>query len=104
MSVYIPPLASVDVKKLTVTVGQIAQGRTNSSGSFTLAPNLTSTTVTFVSASPSTTALLYWQPVTADAAAQMATLYCTGQTKGQFILTHASNTSTDQTFNFEVRG
>ena len=104
MSVYIPAMADANVKKLVITTQQLAQGRTNSSGSFTLAANATATTVSFVSAAPSTSALMYWQPVTADAAAQMATLYCTGQTKGQFILTHASNTSTDQTFNFEVRG
>lgn len=104
MSVYIPPLASADLGSVIGSVHQLAQGRTNSCGSFTLAANATTTTVSFVVAAPSTSALMYWQPTTADAAAQMATLYCTGQTKGQFVLTHASNTSTDQTFNFEVRG
>ena len=104
MSVYIPPLASADLGNVIGSIHQLAQGRTNSCGSFTLAANATTTTVSFVVAAPSTSALMYWQPTTADAAAQMATLYCTGQTKGQFVLTHASNTSTDQTFNFEVRG
>ena len=108
MSVYLPPLASKDIKKLTQSVHQLPQGRTNANGTFTLAPNATSTTVSFSVASPTTGALLFWQPTTPNAAAQMATLYClstgVGQTKGQFVLQHASNTSTDQTFNFEVRG
>ena len=104
MSVYLPALADTNIKKVSIAVHQLAQGRTNANGSFTLAANATTTTVLFAVAAPSTSSLMYWQPVTADAAAQMATLYCTGQTKGQFVLTHASNTSTDQTFNFEVRG
>jgi len=104
VSVYLPPLATEDLTKVVISVGQLAQGRTNANSSFTLTPNATSTTVSFALAAASTSALMYWQPTTADAAAQMATLYCTGQTQGQFVLTHASNTSTDQTFNFEVRG
>ena len=108
MSVYLPPLAESNIKKVVIAVHQLAQGRTNSNGQFTLTPNATSTTVSFAAAAPSTSALMYWQPTTPNAAAQMATLYClstgVGQTKGQFVLQHASNTSTDQTFNFEVRG
>ena len=101
MSVYIPPLASADLGSVIGSIHQLAQGRTNSCGSFTLAANATTTTVSFVVAAPSTSALMYWQPTTADAAAQMATLYCTGgSTSETFVLTHASNTSTDQTFSF----
>jgi hypothetical protein len=42
--------------------------------------------------------------MTANAAAQMATLYCTGGSTGGFSLHHASNVTTDATFFYEVRG
>ena len=105
MSVYIPPPAETNIKKLTSAISQLAQGRTNSNGVVTLNPNATKTTVQFVATS-ATTCIVHWQATTPNAAAQYATLclYSTDVTKGQFILTHASNTSTDQTFNFEVRG
>ena len=105
MSVYIPPPAETNIKKLTAAISQLAQGRTNSNGIVTLNANNTKTTVQFVATS-ATTCIVHWQPASANAAAQMATLFLasTDVTKGQFILTHASNTSTDQTFNFEVRG
>ena len=103
MSVYIPPLGETNIRKVIFAIHQLAQGRTNSNGFFTLNPNQTTTTTSFVATS-ATTFIIHWQPTTASAAAQMATLYCTGATKGQFILNHAANTSTDQIFNFEVRG
>ena len=103
MSVYIPPIAETNIKKLTFAIHQLAQGRTNANGFFTLTPNSTSTTVNFVVTSASTFAV-FWQPTTANAAAQMATLFCTGGSKGQFILSHSPNPHVDMTFNFEVRG
>ena len=103
MSVYIPPLGETNVKKLTFALHQLAQGRTNANGQFTLTPNQTTTLTSFVVTSASTF-VMYWQPTTANAAAQFATMWCTGVTKGQFIIHHASNPTTDQIFNFEVRG
>ena len=101
MGVYIPALAQSDPRKIVATLHTLAQGGTNSKGTFTLAANATTTTVSIATAS--TTSVISWQPVTADAAAQMATLFCTGgSTAGTLVLTHASNTSTDQTFNFVV--
>lgn len=103
MAVYIPALGQIDTRKIVSSIHQLAQGQTNSKGTFTLAANLTATTVSIATAS--TTSCINWQPTTADAAAQMATLFCTGgSTSGTFVLTHASNTSTDQTFNFVVHG
>ena len=103
MSVYIPPLGETNIKKLTAAIHQLAQGRTNANGQLTLNPNQTTTTTSFVVTS-ATTFVMYWQPTTQHAAGQMATMYCTGVTKGQFIIHHSANPTTDQTFNFEVRG
>ena len=103
MSVYIPPLGETNIKKLTFAIHQLAQGRTNSNGTFTITPNSTSTTVKFVTTSPSTF-LVLWQPTTANAAAQMATLFCTGASKGQFVISHSPNPHSDMTFNFVVMG
>ena len=102
MGVYIPALGQIaDTRKIISSIHQLAQGGTNSKGTFTLAANATATTVSMATAS--TTCVVSWQPATADAAAQMATLFCTGgSTAGTLVLTHASNTSTDQTFNFVV--
>ena len=100
MSVYIPPLQQANALKINAALHRLAQGGSNATGSFTLNANATSTTVTI--AVCSALSVIDWQPTTADAAAQMATLYCTSPSSGQFVLTHASNTSTDQTFNFHL--
>ena len=104
MSVYIPPIGDTNIRKVQATLHQLAQGGTNASGQFTLRANQTTTLTSFAAVTPTTTFVISWQPTTANAAAQMATMYCTGSIKGQFTINHASNTSTDQTFNFTVNG
>ena len=103
MSVILPSFADTNMRKVIFAVHQLAQGRTNSNGMFTLTANATSTVVPFVTAAEQEF-VMYWQPTTPDAAAQMATMYCTGVVQGSFVIHHSSNPSTDQTFNFEMRG
>ena len=101
--VFLPSPQDKNPVKMVSALRQLAAGATNATGSFTLNSNATTTTV---SSAPiiGPNSKLSWQPLTADAAAQMATLYCptTDISTGQFILHHGSNTSTDQNFVYVV--
>jgi hypothetical protein len=72
-----------------------------SGGRFTLTPNVTQTTV------PDTaclfTSFVNFNPLTADAANDMATTSYIAQ-NGQFLVNHASNARTDRTFSYEIFG
>ena len=104
MSVYIPPIAETNLRKINTAIHHLAQGGSNNAGTFTLRANQTTTLTSFVATSPTSLSRVFWQPQTADAAAQMATMWCSGPIRGQFTINHAANTSTDQNFIFEVRG
>lgn len=102
MGVYIPALRQTDPLKMTAALHQLAQGGTNAKGVVTL--NSASTSTVLLYSTATSTAILHWQPLTADAAAQLATFYCTGVTSGStgFLLSHANNTSTDQSYSYTV--
>jgi hypothetical protein len=102
MAVWLPLLSDTDLRKYAHALQQLARGGSNATGSFTLTASTTMTTVSAPTCAVGSG--VFWQPMTANAAAQMATLYCTGGSTGGFSLHHASNVTTDATFFYEVRG
>lgn len=101
--VYLPAPSDNQIRNSVRSLGQLAAGHTNSKGSFTLSTaGATSVTVLNVTCGPQS--IISWTPVTPDAAAQMATLYCLSSnvTTGQFIVTQSSNTSTSAIFNYVI--
>jgi hypothetical protein len=104
MSVRSPGRYSKDATKVNDAVRQLAQGRTNCTGTFTLAANTTSTTVAAPNVAPGTIILLSAQ--SADAAAALATTYVPpgNVSQGSFVVTHASAASVDRTFGFSGLG
>jgi hypothetical protein len=93
-----------DQLKINTVIRQLLEGRSNAVATFTV--NASTTLTTVVTSVVGLNSIILWQPTTANAAAQMATLFCasTDVTKGQFTLHHASNPTTDQIFNYLAIG
>ena len=90
--------SETSISKVVQMCRQLLQGRSNASGSCTLATGVTSTTVTAINCGPSAAIFLF--PQTAHAAAVLGTTYVqTSNVKqGSFIITHASTANTDCSF------
>lgn len=86
------------------TVIGIMRGEQNNVGTFTLTPGAASTVVNFVNCAPGKSVV--FSPMTANAAAALATTYVPASTivSGQFTVQHANAATADRTFAFEVTG
>ncbi len=100
--VYLPSLAQADLS-LTRAIQALGQGQTNAKGTFTL-PSAGATTLTVNNAVCTPNSIISWTPVTADGAAQMATMFLltSNVTTGAFTVTAATNTSTSSIFNYVI--
>ena len=101
--VYLPADSESDIRNVIRSVKQLGRGQTNSKGTFTLS----STGATLLSVSNvncGANSIVSWTPVTADAAAQMATVFLLSSnvTTGTFIVSQATNTSTSSIFNYVI--
>jgi len=107
MTVYLPSLNETDLKKIITSLQQLGAGRSNATGSVTLATGSASTTVTPAQsgtiAAGSTPILT---AVTKDAAAELASgnLFVSAVTAGSFIITHSNNAVADRTFLYAILG
>lgn len=104
MTAYIPPAGSTDLKAFWRSIVGLASGRSNGTGTVTLAANATSTTVEDENCAIGSAIKL--SPATADAAAAFATTYIPLATvlNGSFVIQHASNSLADRTFAYAISG
>lgn len=104
MSAPVLSPAEKDQSKLVFALNQLAQGRSNAVGTVTLRAGQTTTTVSAPACGAGSNVFLF--PATANAAAVVATTYvlAANVTAGQFIVTHASDADTDQTFYYVALG
>lgn len=104
MTCRVPSPNERDTGVIAISVRQLAEGRSNAVGTVTLA---TSTTQTGV-ANPNCASgsIVVFTPQSADAAAAISTTFCVpaNVVNGAFTITHASTTSSDVTFGYEIRG
>ena len=93
----IPP-GERDTFKIVAALRQAIEGRNNANGTVTLTANVTATTVSAPNCAA--TSGVYLTAATTNAAGALATTFVktTDVTKGQFIVTHASTSTTDRTF------
>jgi len=93
-----------DLTRFAFAIKQLGEGRSNAVGTVTLRASQTTTTVTAVNCGAGSVVLL--EPATANAAAVRATTYVPAATvtAGQFIINHASDADTDQTFYWAAFG
>jgi len=95
-----------NLQRTAAAVKQLAQGRSNANGTFTLTANAATTTVTATHCAIGSTVL--YTPQTANASAEIGngTIYITAANvlNGSFVVTHANNAQTDRTFAYICLG
>jgi len=93
-----------DPAKLALAINELASGRSNATGAFTLATGAAMTTVPAPTCGAGSVPLLV--AMTADAAAEIGngTIYVSAVTQGSFTVTHANNLQADRTFRFVCIG
>lgn len=96
------------LRKLSRVVAGIMQGKTNNTGSVTLAANASTTTVTLPPNKLGSETLVLFMPTTANAATEFGagTLYVSARNvaNNTFTITHVNNAQTDRTFNYAFVG
>lgn len=112
MSLYlgVPPFNGVDIYDWCLfartTINNNLNGKTNNTGSTTLRTSTVSTTVSLAIGRLGPDTVILLQPTTSNAAAAIPTTWVSSKDAqtGKFVLTHASNTQADRTFNFILVG
>ena len=104
MTVRVVDRNEKDLTKLTLAINELASGRSNATGTFTLASGATTTSVTAPTCAAGSVPILV--ATTANAAAELGngTLYVSAVGKGSFTVTHANNGQTDRNFLFVCVG
>lgn len=102
MTAYVVQTEEKDLTKHAFGQQQLAQGRSNATGSCTLRASQTTTTV--IAQNCGTGSVVFLSPLTANAAGALGTTYVSSVLAGSFILTHASNAQVDKTFGFICLG
>jgi hypothetical protein len=89
-------------RNFAMAIQQLYQGRSSATGTVTLAAGATSTVV----AAPNcgTQSFVWLSPMTADAAAAVASTFISSVGQGMFTISHASAASTDRTFAYVALG
>jgi hypothetical protein len=96
MTVFLPSTAEKDLSKYALSLQQLAAGRSNATGSVTLAAGAASTVVSAPNCAPGSAVFLF--PRTANAAAALATTFVSSVGKQTFTIAHANNAQTDRSF------
>lgn len=94
-------IASV-LRDAVTAIQQLAEGRSNASGTVTLTANDTTTTVSHPAIG--STAAIVLTPQSANAAGALATTYVSAQATGTYTLTHANAATLDRTFRWAATG
>jgi len=88
--------------RLSDAINNILQGKTNNRGSITLTASSATSTLSDKRIGADSVILL--QPTTANAAAELATLYFGTPGDGSVTINHANNAQVDRTFKYVVIG
>jgi hypothetical protein len=107
MSAFVPGLEETDLKKIVLAIQQLAAGRSNATGTVTLATGAATTVVAPTQSgviAPGSTPIL--TPITANAATEVGngTMYVSSVGKDTFTITHANSATTGRTFLYAVLG
>ena len=104
MSGNVPSPNETNLFRIVRGIRDLFEGRRNTTGTFTLAPSATATTVAHANFGIASTPLFV--PLTANAAAEIGngTLYVSARAQNSFTLTHANNAQADRTFAFSIDG
>jgi hypothetical protein len=93
-----------DLTKLALAINELASGRSNAVGSFTLTPNTASTTVTAPTCGNGSVPIVIAKTANAAAEIGAGTLYVSAVLNGSFTVAHANNAQNDRSFFFACIG
>ncbi len=104
MTAYVPGITETDLKKIVLAIQQLAAGRSNATGSVTLATGVSSTTVTTANCAAGSVPILV--PASANAAAEVGngTIYVSTVANGAFTIAHANSATPGRVFLWAVVG
>jgi hypothetical protein len=104
VTAFVPGIAETNLKKIVLALQQLASGRSNATGTVTLATGASSTTVSDANCSAGTVPLL--APASANAAIEVGngTIYVSAVTNGAFTITHANSATTGRAFLYALQG
>lgn len=102
MTVYLPDTNERDLSVYAISLQQLAAGRSNATGSVTLAAGATSTVVSAINCAPGSAVFLF--PRTANAAAALSGMFVGTVSKQSFTITHANSAQSDRTFFYVCLG
>ena len=91
-----------ELRRSNIVLRNVVEGKTNNTGVVTLTPNVATTVVTDQRAGAEST--ISFMQKTANAAAELATMYVSSQGKQTFTITHANNALNDRTFRYTITG
>ncbi len=93
-------------RRITNSVYEIMQGKTDNTGSITLTANSATTTLTEAPGRIGQNTVILFMPTTANAASAMTNLYVSARSvaNNTFTLTHTNNAQTDRIFNYVLIG
>lgn len=93
-----------DLFKICQTITQLMEGRSNATGTVTLSTGATSTTVSAPACGAGSIVKLAPQTLNAAGAVATTCVKSTDVTARQFIITHASSSTTDRKFGWACLG
>jgi hypothetical protein len=107
MTAYVPSINETDPKKIILSLQQLAAGRSNATGTVTLATGSATTVVT-----PTQSGMIavgsqpIFTPMTAAAAAELASgnMYVSVVAKDTFTITHTNSATAGRTFLYAILG
>lgn len=88
--------------RLADAINNILRGKTNNVSTFTLTDNSATSVLTDIRIGLNSMIML--QPTTANAAAELATLYFDTPNDGSITVNHANNSQTDRTYLYAIIG
>lgn len=104
MTAYVPGSEETDLKKVILSLQQLAAGRSNAAGTLTLAANAATTTITNANCAVGSSPQLMPSSANASAEFKNGTIYVSTVSNGSFVITHANNAQTDRTFYYAIHG
>lgn len=104
MTCYVPALTETDLKKVILAVQQLAAGRSNATGTFTLVTGAATTVINDKNCAAGSVVIPI--PTTANAATELGngTMYLSATANGSFTFTHANSATAGRTFRYAILG
>jgi hypothetical protein len=98
----LPVEGTSDPRQVALVVRNAMDGKLNATGTVTLTASSATTAVTDNRAGGES--VILFMPTTANAAAELSTMYVSARAKQAFTITHANNAQTDRTFSYVILG